>query len=80
MITAQITIPDQIYESLKRQYGAKGKRPADIIREALVQRAASIGNTKLQNQTLDRLVKLQLKGGPKDLASHLDDYLYGDKA
>ncbi len=80
MIRTQLYLPKKQYEDVKLQARLSGKPAAEVIRGFI-----NIGLTVRQNQhnsnvSLMSLAKLNIIGGPKDLASNLDKYLYGQKS
>jgi hypothetical protein len=79
MIHTEIDIPTHIYEDIKR-FAKANRRPTDqVLREAIDLGVTNLWRNKSKpRHGLSQLAELGIKG-PKDLATHLDDYLYGDK-
>ena len=78
MIRTQIYLPKQLYENIKLQAKMADKPAAQVIRE-YIDKGMEAQQRPAQKDGLMKLASLNITGGPKDLASNLDDYLYGDK-
>lgn len=78
MIRTQIYIPEPIHEALTRLAAVKAKPMAQIVREFIEE---GVRNTQAVDDTgvkaIENLLKIQATGGPKDLSTNLDYYLYG---
>jgi plasmid stability protein len=74
MNDAQILLPQALHEELKLRARRAGMQADELARELLERDL--YGNR--ERRGLRQLAKLGIKG-PKDFASHLDNYLYGDK-
>ncbi len=77
MIRTQIYLPEDIHKRLLSLRQIWGKSAAQMIREALESYLA--GSQGEGKNDLLKLADLKLSGGPKDLSSKIDDYLYGDR-
>ena len=74
MIRTQIYLPDDLYKDLKFLAAISGKKFSDLVREG-----ARIVVSKRKNKGKKDPWKSfigMIKGGPKDLSSNLDYYLY----
>lgn len=77
MIRTQIYLPKKQYEDVKLRASITGKPAAEVIRE-LIDKGLTVKQERLVNKNgLMKLASLGITGGPKDLATKLDDYLYG---
>jgi len=57
---------------------ARGEPMAKIVRDILEERFEHVEeNDYSGKRALRSLLKLQFRGGPKDLSANLDHYLYG---
>lgn len=73
LVTPEI---DLYIQSLSQEYNKSYSATLrDIIEKTTIKKKA----TKPKQDFLSSLVKLQLTGGPKDLSSNIDKYLYGGK-
>lgn len=74
MIRTQIYISEEIHQATKFLAQKQGKSMAELLR-----RFITIGVIKEKRKSkapsLDRLIKLGAKGGPKDLSANFDKYL-----
>jgi len=75
MVRTQIYLPESLHKKLLAMRKSSGKSAAQIIREAL---ADVFDKKPVENDLLD-LANLDIVGGPADLSSKLDDYLYGER-
>lgn len=74
MIRTQIYIPETIHQAAKLLARRKNKSLAEVIREFIMR---GIKQENIQDKkSLDTLTKLNITGGPKDLSSKMDKYLY----
>lgn len=76
MIRTQIYIPEQMHAQLTRLAEKRNKALAEVIREFLGKELQQTPEENMGKQAMWRLVNLNLRGGPKDLAQNLDKYLY----
>jgi len=77
MIRTQIYLPQKQYEDVKLRASLTGQPAAAVIRD-LINKGLTVKQAqKADNSGLLKLAKLNIAGGPKDLAGKLDDYLYG---
>jgi hypothetical protein len=79
MIHAQIDLPADVYEDVERIARARKQSTSLVIRDLIDSGVASWrqGDAGSERHGLRQLAELGLKG-PADLASRLDDYLYGE--
>ena len=74
MIRTQIYIPEELHQETKFLAQKQGKTMAELLRSFI-----TIGvieeKKKVKTPSLDRLIKLGVKGGPKDLSKNFDKYL-----
>lgn len=77
MIRTQIYLPKALKYQAEKLAEEKNVPLAEIIRQALkkVVEAESLP----KENPLFHMAKLKIKGGPKDLSSKFDEYLYGGK-
>lgn len=75
MLRTQIYIPKEIHEKLWRLSELHGESIAKIIRDFIELGIQKI-NDPTGKATLRAIAKLNIKGGPSDLSSRLDWYLY----
>ncbi len=75
MIRTQIYIPETLHERAKTVARSKKQSLANLYRSFIANglKASSGGGD------LTALAKLNIKGGPKNLSSDIDKYLYGGK-
>ena len=76
LIRTQIYLSNEIKQELekisKKERVSMGKMIRKILKKSLIEnREFQNGNDMLE------LTKLKIKGGPKDLSSRADEYLYG---
>jgi predicted DNA-binding protein len=78
MIRTQMYISEKAHKNLVALAEAKGEPMAKIVRDILEERFENVGASDYSGkQALRSLLKLQFRGGPKDLSTNLDYYLYG---
>jgi len=78
MIRTQIYIPEETHKELTKLAEVKKQPMAQIVRDKFedgVKRVREIDNTGVT--AIENLLKIQATGGPKDLSTNLDYYLYG---
>jgi len=75
MIRTQIYIPETLHERAKNVARSKRQSLANLYRGFIA------NGLKASNRggDLTALVKLNIKGGPRNLSSDIDKYLYGGK-
>lgn len=78
MIRTQVYLAKKQYEDVKLQAKVAGKPAAAVIRELIDKGLSAKQESRTNKGGLLELGNLNITGGPKDLASKLDDYLYGD--
>lgn len=76
MIRTQIYIPETLHERSKTMARNKKQSLANLYREFIAS-GLNVAEKKQGGNSLDSLIKLNLKGGPKDLSKNIDHYLYG---
>lgn len=75
MIRTQIYLDKKQYEGIKIRAKVTGKSSAEVIRNLIDESLLDKNNKHLRHKLSD-LSKLNISGGPKDLASKIDVYLY----
>ena len=74
MIRTQIYIPEEIHQATKFLAQKQGRTLAELIRSFI-----TIGvleeKKKTKMPSLEKLINLKIKGGPKDLSAKFDKYL-----
>lgn len=76
MLRTQIYIPENIHQKVKIIANLQNKSMADLIRRLII--AGLIKEEKrIKPKSLDAIAKLNITGGPKNLSSNMDKYLYG---
>jgi len=76
MIRAQLYIPETLHERAKSVARSKKQSLANLYRGFITK---GLETSKNRGGDLTSLVKLRLRGGPKNLSRDIDKYLYGDK-
>jgi len=76
MLRTQIYIPKDLHQQVKLNAQMQKKSMADVIRKLIISGLAK-EQKKLKLKSLDSIAKLNITGGPKDLSSNMDKYLYG---
>lgn len=76
MIRTQIYIPETLHERAKNMARSKKQSLANVYRD-FIANGLQDAEKKRSGNSLDSLIKLNLKGGPKDLSTNIDYYLYG---
>ncbi len=78
MIRTQIYLDEDIHKDLtflaRREKESMAKLARDILKEG-IQRRKKLD--KSGKEVLKKLLAMKIKGGPSDLSSNLDHYLYG---
>ena len=75
MIRTQIYIPEPVHQTAKMLAQYRDESLAELLRRYIVY-GIKKEKKKIKNKSLDSLVKLNITGGPKDLSSNMDKYLY----
>ena len=75
MIRTQIYIPETLHQRAKSLARAKKRSLANLYRSFIANGLSA--EEKTRGTSLDSLIKLNIKGGPKDLSANIDHYLYG---
>jgi len=76
MIRTQIYIPETLHERARNVARSKKQSLADLYRGFI---ANGLKASRNRSGDLTALVKLNIKGGPKNLSRNIDKYLYGSK-
>jgi hypothetical protein len=74
MIRTQVYLPDEIYRDLKLLANSEGVNFSSLIREG----AEKVIKSKKKKSDWRKFIGAGGKGGPKDLSSTIDYYLYGE--
>lgn len=74
-----VTLPQDLLFEIKRIAVEERKTFKEVITNALSQAFGISTKKEKHTNPLFSLTKLKITGGPKDLSTHLDDYLYGEK-
>ncbi len=77
MIRTQIYIPETLHHKLQRLAEEKRQPLAAIVRQFLEDGVQKTREDVSGKTTIKNLLKLQATGGPRDLSTNLDHYLYG---
>lgn len=86
MIRATTFLSKQLHDDIQRLAERVGKTPADVLRE-LVQRGLQsrhddpkpiVPREAIAGGALLDLANLKITGGPRDLSTQADHYLYGE--
>ncbi|MCL4357748.1 ribbon-helix-helix domain-containing protein [Patescibacteria group bacterium] len=75
MLRTQIYLPEDLRQEIDAVARKEKKPAAQVIRELLVE-GVSNKHSETAGAAMRRLVALKVKGGPPDLSTHLDKYLY----
>lgn len=78
MIRTQIYLPEQVYKNLNKIKLQRKVSVATIIREAIEKHLESEHSS--MTPALLELSKLNITGGPRDISSNMNEYLYGKKS
>ena len=76
MLRTQIYIPENIHQKVKIIANLQNKSMADLIRRLIISGLIK-EEKRIKPKSLDAIAKLNITGGPKDLSSNMDKYLYG---
>lgn len=79
MIRTQIYLTKELHQEIKLVARKEKKAQSEIIRDALKKGLRGKEPKKSLAEELLEIAKLAIPGGPKDLSTNHDDYLYGDK-
>lgn len=78
MVRTQIYIPEDMHSKLMQLAKAKSLSMAQIARNFIEKGLKTSQNTDTSGvMVMRKLLKMKIKGGPKDLSTNLDHYLYG---
>jgi len=78
MIRTQFNLSEETHRELIRISQTKGTSMAELAREFINEGVERVKDTDDTGVTaIENLFKIQAKGGPKDLSTNLDHYLYG---
>lgn len=75
MIRTQIYIPEELHQKAKIIAKRKEESLAKLLRH-LIAKGVIEEKKRLKPKSLSSLTKLNITGGPKDLSSNMDKYLY----
>lgn len=75
MIRTQIYIPESLHQTAKMLAYQRDESLAKLLRN-LIADGIKKEKKKTKPKSLNSLIKLNLTGGPKDLSSNMDKYLY----
>ena len=76
MLRTQIYLPEELYTDLNNWAKKKGISLAEMIRKLVKKGLREEKEKPVKENDLIKLSELKLKGGPKDLSSKFDSYLY----
>jgi predicted transcriptional regulator len=77
MIRTQIYIPETIHTKLQRLAEANRQPMAEVIRQFIEDGLRNTRQDTSGKTTIKNLLQIQATGGPTDLSTNLDHYLYG---
>lgn len=78
MIRTQIYLPDDIHSQLIQLARAKSTSMAEVTRNFIEKGLKLSKDVDTSGKTVMRkLLNMKIKGGPRDLSTNLDYYLYG---
>ena len=78
MIRTQIYVPDNIHRQLIQEAQKQGASMAHLVRNFIEAGLRHKKNTDTSGKSaLEALLRMSVKGGPKNLSANLDQYLYG---
>ncbi|MBU1127154.1 hypothetical protein KKF11_02315 [Patescibacteria group bacterium] len=75
MIRTQIYVPEPVHQAAKMLASRQNKTLAELLRYFIVSGLLK-EKKKIKPKSLTPLTKLNITGGPKDLSSKMDKYLY----
>lgn len=75
MIRTQIYVPEPVHQAAKIIAQRQKKSLAELLRRFIIE-GLQKEKKKLKPKSLASLTKLNITGGPKDLSSKMDKYLY----
>lgn len=76
MIRTQIYIPEPLHQNAKLAAKKENKPVAALYRKFIAEGLEAV-QKKQAEKSLDFLINLKFRGGPKDLSKNIDHYLYG---
>ncbi len=77
MIRTQIYIPETLHTKLQRLAEEKRQPMAALVRQFIEDGVRTTGQDISGKTTIKQLLQIQARGGPNDLSTNLDHYLYG---
>lgn len=78
MIRTQIYIPEEMHSQLLQIAQAQSTSMAQVTRKLIEKGLKTSKNIDTSGKTvMRRLLNMNITGGPKDLSTNLDHYLYG---
>ena len=75
MLRTQIYIPEPIHQAAKTLARSQNESLAKLLRRLIVA-GLKEEKAKIKPKNLSSLIGLNITGGPKDLSSKIDKYLY----
>ncbi len=79
MIRTQVYLPRDLYQEVKLVAEKEDKKSAQILRELLQEGLIRRKKKGTIGEALLDLASVAVKGGPPDLSTNHDKYLYGDE-
>lgn len=76
MLRTQIYLPEDLRQEIDVVARKEKKPAAKVIRELLVE-GVNNRHKETVGAAMSRLAALKVRGGPSDLSTNLDKYLYG---
>lgn len=78
MVRTQVYVPDNIHRQLIQEARKEGSSMAHLVRDFIEAGLQHKKNTDQSGSSaIEALLRMSVKGGPKDLSANLDKYLYG---
>ncbi len=78
MIRTQVYLPRELYQEVKLVAEKESKKSAQVVRELLHEGLIRRKKKGTIGESLLDLASVAVKGGPPDLSTNHDKYLYGD--
>ena len=79
MIRTQIYLPEDLYQEVKIVAKKESKKSAQVMRDLLSEGLIRRKKKGTIGEALLYLSTVAVKGGPPDLSTNHDKYLYGDE-
>lgn len=77
MIRTQVYLPEEMHRDLKLMASARGVNYSTLIRTGVIRVLKDDQTKKKNNNAWKSFIGAGGKGGPKDVASRIDYFLYG---